>query len=193
VANEQQPGDSAAGLAPLSPQGAARRRFTRAGASASGVLLTLQSAPAMAQVICAAPSGSLSHGPASTQPGAGTTCQGVQPAGWAATTKTWPGGFTKNTKYGEMYSCGGTLSQTKLIDLLLKTNAVADLNEVAKYLIAAKLNVLALKTSFQNVSMLNTMWSEVRDHNCYVPMAGVKAWDCAKVVDYLKRTMPNPT
>src|SRR5689334_17769378 len=78
VANQQQPGDSAARPAPLSPTGAARRRFARAGATASGVLLTLQSAPAMAQVICTAPSGSLSNGPTSTQPGVGTaTCQGV--------------------------------------------------------------------------------------------------------------------
>lgn len=177
----------------MSPKGAARRRFARAGATASGVLLTLQSAPAMAQVICASPSGSLSHGPASTQPGAGSTCQGVQPLGWASTTKTWPGGFTKNTKYGDMYTCGGTLSQTKLIDLLTKTNASPDVNEVAKYLIAAKLNVLSLKTSFQTVPMLNTMWGEVRDKNCYEPMAGVTPWDCAKVVDYLKRTMPNAT
>jgi hypothetical protein len=194
VANQQQPGDSAARLAPLSPTGAARRRFARAGATASGVLLTLQSAPAMAQVICTAPSGSLSNGPTSTQPGVGTaTCQGVQPSGWASTTKTWPGNFTKNTRFGDMYTCGGTLANTKLIDLLTKVNASPDINEVAKYMIAAKLNVLALKSSFQNVGMLNTIWAEFLKNNSYVPMAGVAAWDAAKLVDYFNRTMPNAT
>jgi len=189
VANQQQPGDSVAGPAPLSPTGAARRRFARNGATASGILLTLQSAPAMAQVICASPSGSLSHGPASTQPGAGSTCQGVQPSGWASTTKTWPGNFKKNDPYTKMYTCSGSLGSAKIVDVLSKTNDF-DKSELGKYLAAAKLNVLSGKTSFQTIPMLNAMWTEcTSSKQCYEPTAGV-SWTVAQVVDYLRRTMP---
>jgi len=78
VANEQQPGKQ------LSAKGAARRRFTRAGAAASGVLLTLHSQPGMAAVVCAGPSG-FQSGLISARPNDPGACAGKSPGAWKNT------------------------------------------------------------------------------------------------------------
>lgn len=78
MAHEQQPGKQ------LSAHGTARRRFTRAGAAASGVLLTLHSQPGMALDICSTPSGYQS-GLVSARPNDPGTCAGRSPGYWKNT------------------------------------------------------------------------------------------------------------
>lgn len=92
MANEQQPGKQ------LSAKGAARRRFTRAGAAASGVLVTLHSQPGMAAVVCAGPSG-FQSGLVSARPNDPGACAGKSPGAWKNTDPA-PGGSTNGNGNG---------------------------------------------------------------------------------------------
>ena len=93
MANEQQPGKQ------LSASGAARRRFTRAGAAASGVLLTLHSQPGMAAVVCAGPSG-FQSGLISARPNDPGACAGRSPGFWKNTDPA-PGGSSNGNGKGK--------------------------------------------------------------------------------------------
>lgn len=92
MAIEQQPGKQ------LSAKGTARRRFTRAGAAASGVLLTLHSQPGMAAVVCAGPSG-FQSGLVSARPNDPGACAGRSPGFWKNTDPA-PDGSTNGNGNG---------------------------------------------------------------------------------------------
>ena len=106
MANEQQPGKQ------LSARGAARRRFTRAGAAASGVLLTLHSQPGMAATICAGPSG-FQSGLISARPNDPGTCAGVSPGAWKNNDPA-PNGSTNGNGNGHGKGGGKNPSPTPL-------------------------------------------------------------------------------
>jgi len=134
VAIEQQPGKQ------LSAKGAARRRFTRAGAAASGVLLTLHSQPGMAAVVCAGPSG-FQSGLVSARPNDPGACAGQSPGAWKNTDpaaggssngngngkgggkghnptpsplpdKVWPAGALPTDLFRTVFTCGLDQSST---------------------------------------------------------------------------------
>ncbi|MGW8389856.1 hypothetical protein [Pseudoduganella sp. HUAS MS19] len=134
MANEQQPDQQ------LSAKGAARRRFTRAGAAASGVLLTLHSQPGMAAVVCAGPSG-FQSGLVSARPNDPGACAGKSPGAWKNTEpaegggsngsgngngkgggknptpaplpdKVWPAGALPTDKFRSVFSCTLEMSNT---------------------------------------------------------------------------------
>ena len=122
----------------LSAKGASRRRFTRAGLGASGVLLTLASQPGMAQTICTTPSGSLSGGLQSRSPGA-VVCQGLSPGFWKGDQHNWPAGYTRDSLNGQGFVTGyGTLFTDTLLGFgvpsgkkkTATTNAAAGTNPV---------------------------------------------------------------
>lgn len=190
MANQQQPGDSAAGPAPLSPKGAARRRFTRAGAAASGVLLTLQSQPAMATAVCRSPSGYLSGPLQSTRTTTPVTCAGRTPGYWK-THPYWPSPCKANNAFNKIFLCSGTMSNTygSVSQMGILDPKQWDRDGLGRHLMAAYLNVRSGKSSFQTTQMLNKIWVEWRDSGYYTPTAGVK-WTSYDIVDYLKRTMP---
>ena len=210
VANEQQPGKQ------LSAKGAARRRFTRAGAAASGVLLTLHSQPGMTAVICAGPSG-FQSGLASARnvdPGA---CTGRSPGFWknvessAASNgngngngnggngnghglpnKDWPAGATPNTLFRTVFSCNSSMADTYgsdscTLDWIMGMNNTWDAHNLGAHLVATYLNVLAGYTGYLTVNQLTNIWNELRDYGYFTPTAGVQ-WSAAQVVDYLKGT-----
>ncbi|WP_028103232.1 hypothetical protein [Pseudoduganella violaceinigra] len=204
MANEQQPGK------PLSAQGAARRRFTRAGAAASGVLLTVHSQPGMAAVICAGPSGFQSGlvSARNVDPGA---CAGRSPGFWKNAdtagsgggkgkppkeplpNKVWPAGATANTKFRTVFTCTAAMGQTYgsdtcTLDWILGSNAGWDKHNLGAHLVAAYLNVLAGYTGYLTVNQLNAIWNEWRDYGYYTPTAGVK-WTASQIVQYLSGTM----
>ncbi|MBB3223818.1 hypothetical protein [Pseudoduganella umbonata] len=187
MATEQQHGESAPGTAELSSEGAARRRFTRAGVAASGVLLTLHSQPGMAVEVCTTPSGSLSGGLQSFR-GPPPTCAGRSPGYWK--THSWPRGCDKNQPYTRLFSCNslnaktyGATSQSAILE-----PKTWDRNGIGRHLIACYLNVQAGLSSFQTVPMLQRIWLEYQTKGYYTPTAGVR-WDGRKIVEYLQGTM----
>lgn len=204
MANEQQPGKQ------LSAKGAARRRFTRAGAAASGVLLTLHSQPGMTAVICAGPSGFQSGLVSARNPDPGA-CSGRSPGFWKNVdapadnghghhgpkqpmpNKVWPAGATATTLFRTVFICTSGMSSTYgsdtcTLDWIMGTNATWDKDNLGAHLVAAYLNVLAGYTSYLTVNQLTNMWNELRDHGYFTPTAGVQ-WSRAQVVQYLSGTM----
>ncbi|MCE3261621.1 MAG: hypothetical protein K0R43_700 [Pseudoduganella sp.] len=193
VANEQQSGRQ------LSAQGAARRRFTRAGAAASGVLLTLHSQPGMAQLVCATPSGAASALVSARNPDP-ITCSGLSPGIWLQSLKsngksghnpghlTWP--VPPATEFGSIFPTGKAIGRASLQEVLGNHDSTFDPDNLGAHLTAAYLNTMSGRSTFLSENMLRTIWNELQVHPyVYVPTAGAQGWSGADVVDYLKSTM----
>ena len=179
--------------AALSAKGAARRRFTRVGAGATGVLLTLHSQPGMACTYCgisasAAVSaigqnkavGTLSHrGPAAV-------CNGIKPSAWCQT--SWPSGCSPTDAFGKHFGCriGSTYANTSCKDIM--QGASCDSSKMAQYMLAAYLNVLSGRVNFLSIESLRNVWTEWVLKGYYAPMAGQK-WYANDIVGYLYGTM----
>lgn len=195
MVNQQQPEDGASQQAPLSPQGVARRRFTKAGAAASGVLLTLHSTSGLAgggmggATVCTNSSAGASAGVTSNRRTqvAGTTCEGAGPVTWADSHTAWPSGCSRGTQFGSVFPCSGTTASTSMLTYVKGTSG-ADATQLCMYLTCAYLNVISLKSTFNTVAELQRMWNEYRLNSYYSPSAGVK-WDAAAIVRYLASTM----
>jgi hypothetical protein len=190
VSNEQQHDDSAA-PATLSPAGASRRRFARAGAAASGVLLTLHSQPGMATAVCTTPSGFLSGALRSAHTNDQVTCVGVTSGYWK-THYPWTGsGCTSSTKFSAIFPCTRAMNTTYggISCMGILTPQSWDKNGLGRQLMSAYLNVKTGKSSFQTVPMLLAIWNEWVKHGYYTPTSGVK-WDSAAIANYLSLTMP---
>jgi len=191
VANEQQPGKQ------LSAQGAARRRFTRAGAAASGVLMTLHSQPGMAAIVCATPSGHASALISARNPDA-LSCSGLSPGVWSQSLKprgkngntpghlSWP--ISKDKKFGSLFTTGKAIGQATFEQVLGNNDPVFDPDNLGAHLVAAYLNVLSGRSSFQNEYMLVNIWNNLRDYGVYHPAANID-WKGKEVVEYLRSTM----
>jgi hypothetical protein len=187
------PADEALPAASLSTKGASRRRFTRAGAGAAGVLLTLHSQPGMACTYCgisasAAVSavgqnkaiGTLSHhGPA-------PVCNGIAPAEWC--NATWPAGCSKTDLFGDHFSCNYGTDYAKVTCSSVMTGASCDPSHMAQYMLAAYLNVLSGRVNFVNIETLRSVWNEWVSKGYYAPMAG-QQWYANDIVGYLRGTM----
>lgn len=192
MANEQQAGKQ------LSAQGAARRRFTRAGAAASGVLMTLHSQPGMAAtLVCATPSGHASALVSARNPDA-TTCSGRSPGVWLQALEPrgkhgnipghagWP--IEPATKFGSIFGTGKAIGQASFETVLGNNDPVFDPDNLGAHLAAAYLNVKSLRSTFQNENMLVNIWNNLRDYGVFHPTAGVD-WYGRDVVEYLRSTM----
>jgi hypothetical protein len=201
VANEDQqeqaPGAiDSAGQAPqgISAQGAARRRFARAGLGASGVIMTLVSQPGMATNVCRPPSGFLSGTWASNHPT--NTCFGRSPGYWKTHHDQWKSLCrTDGTAlFRTLFSCSGrasALQPYKLFDIVDPTKVTngADQNNVAMHIVAALLNARSNKVSVLPEDRVREIWSEYAGSGYYTPSAGAKKWNGAEIVTYLKSTM----
>jgi hypothetical protein len=176
-----------AGTVGLPPQGAARRRFARAGVAASGVLLTLHSQPGMACDICTTPSGFLSGGLQSFR-GAKPVCAGRSPGYWK--THSWPTGTSKTALYTKLFACSSANARTygKATQAGILDPKAWDTHGIGRHLVACYLNVKAGLSTFQNMAMLQRIWNEYQTKGYYTPTAGVR-WDGAKIVEYLQGTM----
>ncbi|WP_295991423.1 hypothetical protein [Rugamonas sp.] len=174
------------GIPGLSLRGASRRRFTRAGVAASGVLLTLHSQPGMACDICNTPSGYLSGGLQSFR-GAKPVCTGRSPSYWQGA--AWPGGCNKTSMFSTVFTCTGsnktTYGKCSLQSML--TLQSFDKYGVGNALVACWLNVHSSKSTFQTETMLKNIWNEYQSKGYYSPTAGV-SWTGTQIVAYLKGT-----
>ena len=173
--------------ATLTPRGAARRRFTRAGVAASGVLLTLQSQPGMACEVCTTPSGYLSGGLQSFR-GAKPVCAGRNARYWAS--HSWPTGCSKEALFTKVFACDASTSKSygSSSQLAIIQGKSWDTYSIGKLLMASYLNVRAGISTFQTIPMLQKIWSEYQSKGYYTPTAGVR-WNAAQIANYLQRTM----
>jgi hypothetical protein len=205
VANEnqqnnvpQQPGvPSQSGMADaaLGARGASRRRFARAGAGATGVLLTLASHPGMACSVNVGPSGyqsavtaankglKLSHAPTNYS-------AGMPPGRWARS-GGWPCGT--DVKFGSVFSCSNfnysIANATLMQHCAGYSTYLGNKARIAQLLAAAHLNVLSGRSPFLTLQNLQAIWGEYQRTGQYTPMAGVTAWNAADIVTYLSGTM----
>lgn len=188
MATERQHDTPAPETPNLSPEGAARRRFTRAGVAASGVLLTLHSQPGMAVEVCTTPSGYLSGGLQSFR-GPQPTCAGRSPSYWKQST-SWPSGCAPDQPFARLFTCSSLNAKTygKTTQSAILEPKLWDRNGIGRSLVACYLNVKAGLSTFQTIPMLQSIWLEYQSKGYYTPTAGVR-WDSAKIVEYLQGTM----
>ncbi|NHZ43617.1 hypothetical protein [Massilia aquatica] len=203
-------GEPAAPPASLSASGNARRRFTRAGLGASGVLMTLASQPGMAATVCASPSGSLSNGlQSSHRPDNPLTCGGSSPGFYANNLSGWPSNPAPTRKFKDVFTVNA--SQAMLGELTLaevfKTSGNKnggkggkgpfksedlDPHNVASHVLAAYLNIQSKRSTVLTETQLRAIWHEYQFNGggkvgYYSPTAGVK-WYGDDIVAYLKTT-----
>ena len=188
---DQQHGDANKSAIPAQPvtaisaRGAARRRFTRAGAGATGALLTVISTPGMAIDICTTPSGSLSGG-LQSHAGPKPVCSGVSPGYWK-NHDDWP--VSKTLTYGSIFTHCSRHKDYKsctLINILDPQDW--DKEGIGRHMVGTYLNILSGRISFLTVPQLVNMWNEFNDKGYFKPTATVK-WYAYEIVLYLKGTM----
>lgn len=168
----------------LTPAGARRRRL--AGLGASGVLMTLASQSAMADLVCKSPSAALSGNLASRSPGA-VSCLGRGPGFWKNNQSAWVG-VASSDRFSQHFFCGGTpgLSEASCLDIL--SHQDFDKSNVAMHIMATYLNVTSGRISFMTQEGVLAMWREFLTTNAYVPAAGAAPWNAADLVMYLSST-----
>jgi hypothetical protein len=192
VAIQDQPDESAKAestpeqsVAPMKLTDESRRRFTKAGLAASGVILTVVSQPGMASTVCASPSGSLSGGLQSHQTKA-VTCSGLTPGYWKNHLGNWPNGCSKQVLFRSVFNVTSSSSiyyPPTLLEVLTPQD-FKDQQNFGMHLVAAYLNAMAGLTSFLPVATLQNIFSEWETTGYYTPTAGVK-WDLTQIVNYL--------
>jgi hypothetical protein len=193
-----------------------RRRFTKSGVVASGVLLTLASRPSLGGGggggggggwVCKSPSGFLSAN--LSQHGTPKTCGGRTPGYWCTHT-TWPSpykvGTCTNTKFKQSYNSwsGGTMYKDSNLGFhctgygagylkysMLQVGLLGgngDPYQLGAHCVAALLNARMGWTPVLTEAQVRAMFNDYASYGYYEPTAGVK-WYPADIVTYLKSTM----
>ncbi len=160
-----------------------RRRFTKSGVAASGVLLTLASRPVLGDVVCKSPSGFLSGNQSSH--GTPSICQGRSPGYWKNHVESWP--IPPDTKFINTFPCGPTSVYAKYTLLQLVNPQQDDMNKLGMHLVAAFLNARMGWTPFLKEETIITMFAEWQATGAFSPTATVY-WNAAQIVSYLTAT-----
>jgi hypothetical protein len=178
----------------ISPRGAARRRFGKAGLGASGVILTLASQPGMAteKLMCTTVSAYGSFTPSSHQL-ARVACNGLTPAEWTKWLRQWRGAYSPRAKCGHVFRCvgkAGALAPRTLLEVLDLPAEYKELDRdnVAMYLVAALLNATTNRVPQLPKSTVLEIWEEYARTEHYSPRKNIY-WDGQQIVEYLKSTM----
>lgn len=186
--------DSAAG-AEGAPRNPGRRRFASTGAKASGVILTLASAPGMA-VECRAPSGSVSGTLKSKSTNQVVTCAGLSPGYWKNWPQSWPSGCVPETVgkrqatlFTSVFPNGwtNTYRTASMMEIFKCNDPSEDPHNLGAHLVAAYLNVRSKKISYLTVAQLKTIWHDLCTYGYYQPKAGER-WQAERVAMYLAST-----
>lgn len=192
---------AAAGRPSLDPKGAARRRFTRIGAGATGVILTLHSQPGMAAMnnaMCVAPSGFMSMTAASRSPQ--DSCSYNRSHGyWKNHPEEWKSraGIDYGAKFGKIFRASGRyaeLADVTLMEVMDPTPAIKaiDQNNVAMQSVAALLNARAAAyagvPSVLPEESVMEIWNEFAAKGYYTPSSGASIWSGAQTAEYLEST-----
>ncbi len=160
-----------------------RRRFTKSGVAASGVLLTLASRPALGDVVCKSPSGFLSGNQSSH--GTPPICQGRSPGYWKEHVGSWP--VPPGTKFINVFHCSHSSVYAKYTLLQLVNPQSDDKNKLGMHLVAAFLNARMGWTPFLKEETIIAMFTEWAATGTFSPTATVY-WNAAQIVDYLTAT-----
>jgi hypothetical protein len=185
---------------PLDAKGAARRRFTRIGAGATGVILTLHSQPGMAAGgACVSPSGFMSMTATSNRPQ--VSCSANRSHGyWKTHPEEWRtrAGIDYNAPFGKVFLATGRyadLAKVPLMQVVDPNDAVKaiDRNNVAMQCVAALLNARAARyTGIPSVlteERVMEIWTSYVTKGFYAP-AGEKSmiWTAPQIAGYLETT-----
>ena len=187
----------------LDARGAARRRFTRAGAGVAGVILTLHSQPGMAtsQLACASPSGFMSIKTASHNPQ--NSCSYNRSHGyWKNHSSAWSSraGTSPDTRFGDVLAARGpyaglanyTLMQVIARPKEAKEIKAIDRNNVAMQIVTALLNARAsAQAGIPSVlpeDKVVAMWDEFSLTGAYQPTGSARPWTAAQIAGYLETT-----
>lgn len=192
VATEHQQDDNLPPTPPadtgLGRHGAARRRLTKAGIGAAGVLWTLESQATNygKEMICKAPSGAVSTGLKSVK-GPRQTCQGWPPSAWCLAGHFWP--CSDKIAFNTIFRCTTTATQrtygtVSLMDILKGKSW--DSYGLGAQLAAAYLNVLSRKITFIDEDDVRDMWRQIQ-RGLY-QASPEEPWTAKQLAAYLDRT-----
>jgi hypothetical protein len=197
VANPEQP--SGAGQEPnksqaaagLDARGAARRRFTGAGAKLSGVILTLASQPGMAATgqVVTTPSGFTSAHWNSHSPG--STFIGRSPGYWRNHPDAWGKYLNKDAQFGSVFWCNNGLQTCTMMTVVAHLDPARSIDRynVASHIVATLLNVRSGLIKVLTEEKVLAIWNEYSTKGYFTPQAGAKPWYGPDIVVYLKSTM----
>ena len=177
----------------ITPAGAARRRFAGAG-----ILMTLASTPGMATSVCTTPSGSLSHGMATShRPVVAPTCGGLSPGYYKQNARGWPRTMSRSTdvKFKDIFPVNSSftaLGNLRLLDVFENIDPSVDPHNVASHVLAAHLNILTNRSNVISEIVLKNIWREYQatgggSTGYFVPSVNVQ-WFGADIVGYLIKT-----
>lgn len=172
----------------LGRRGAARRRLTKAGLGAAGVLWTLESQATNygKDMVCKAPSGAVSTGLKSTK-GPKSTCQGWPPSAWCLVGHYWP--CSDKIAFDSIFRCTTTATQrtygrVSLMDVLKGKSW--DNYGLGAQLAAAYLNVMTRKITFLTEEDVRDMWRQIQ-RGLYQASPEVP-WNAKQLAHYLDST-----
>lgn len=190
MTTEQQPDASPAVADDAQEKINARRKFLRAGST--GVVLTLASGSGMATV-CAVPSMTMS-GP--TMASRGVTIEkcggGNSPGFWKKQGRDWPVGTSRDTLFGDVFSCGAPYAGTKMGVMIDQGNAANyfDTHNLGCHFTATYLNIKQGLVKFMTVDQLKAIWNELQTFSVYAAVDDpqVEPWSKERVAKYLEST-----
>ncbi|MFZ6645799.1 hypothetical protein ACO0LO_08790 [Undibacterium sp. TJN25] len=172
--------------------GESRRRFTKAGIAASGVLVTLASRPALGCTVGVSPSVYCS-GNVSGHGTSNTSNPGCPPYYWTGNCDHgWPHSITQKTKFEEVFKQCSKTGRFKALygktvpQVLQGVNG--DPSSCGKNLLTAYMNNAAGKAPFLSQLNITNMFYSLQNSATYVPTSGAKAWNMNDVNTYLAGT-----
>ena len=186
--------------APTLPlKGAARRRFARAGVGATGVILTLQSQPAMATYgKCVSPSGFVSATTGTSLNPIRSCSSNEDPDYWQNNKTRWNSrAFTNpHDRFDLHFACPkgySALAKLTMYDVLCrKTTTIksADPSGISRLCIAALLNARMNQQSAAVLSpdRVKDIWKQYAQTNVFFPAKNATPWSRATIIDYLRTT-----
>lgn len=167
----------------LSAQGAARRRM--AGLGLSGVVLTVASNHALAEMVCKSPSGALSGNLNSNAPK--TTCDGRSPDWWLKNKNSWPSGVLPGDMFVQHFPSATHPLANLTLEHVLKKHGT-DKDGVAMHIVATYLNVRGQRITFLTRQAVLDMYARWQGDHAYIPTPGAQAWNGAELAAYLADT-----
>ncbi|MES2103889.1 MAG: hypothetical protein V4634_07695 [Pseudomonadota bacterium] len=162
--------------------GESRRRFTKTGIAASGVLVTLASRSVLGCEINTSPSGFVSanqstHGPQQLS-------QGRSPGYWK-NHKHWP--INNTTLFSSIFGCAPKSPYKDVTMMQLLSHQDFDKDNLGMHLVAAYLNALMGWTPFLSPSAVVNIFTEWQLNGYFNPVANVN-WNGAQIVTYISGT-----
>lgn len=174
----------------MSPRGVARRRLTKAGLGAAGVLWSVESRATLSPMVCFSPSagysGKLGKLSSNYNKNQNVSCIGKPPEYWDDST-SWP--CSRSKQFDSVFECTRSdfresYGRKTLLEVV--RGCQFDNSAMGKELVAAYLNVLSRRISFLSERTLMEMWSQLQ-RGSYRPSPNV-VWTVDQTVAYLKAT-----